>query len=124
MMYICTPRHTVIASLVVTICVFLGLKCSASCSGENKILHKCSASSTEGVQLLFWQLQHSTIRLQPQRAHFEKALKSQIFYLPSNFSAIYFSSCSPAVRADLNEILPKLFNPHLTLFKKIPHGEI
>lgn len=83
-----------------------------------KILRKGSASSTEGVQLLFWQVQHSIIRLQPHRAHFENALKSQIFYLPSNFSAIYFSSCSPAVRADLNEILPKLFNPHLLCFKK------
>lgn len=78
-MYICTSRHIVIASLVV--CVFLGLKCSTLCSGEMKMLHKCSVSSTEGVQLRFWQLQYSIIKLQPHRAHFEKALKSQISFI-------------------------------------------
>lgn len=48
---------------------------------RNEDLGKCSASSAEGVQLLFWQLQHSIIRLQPHRARFGKALKCQISFI-------------------------------------------
>lgn len=59
-----------------------------------------------------------------QSSFWKSSEESDLFYLPSSFSAIYFSSCSPAVRADLNEILPELFHPHLTLFKKMPHSEI
>lgn len=92
---------------------------------RNEDLAQVFSGSTEGVQLLFWQLQHSILRLQPHKSSFWKSSKeSDLFYLSSNFCAIYFSSCSPAVRVDLKEILPELFHPHLSLFKKMPHSEI